>query len=156
MNALLLIDLQIDFLAANGLLPVGATKAERVIVVANRMVELFEERHWPIIVIFNQFHDAPHFPKTKSSAFTNPAFTDYLQKGGIDNVIICGVYTEGCVRATAFGALGASLGTTVLSDGVASKRSATHKWALSNMQKRGVRVISSREYLDSCAERQER
>jgi len=54
-TALLLIDLQIDFLADNGRMPVGGANAERVISVANRLVELFEERRWPIIVIFNQF-----------------------------------------------------------------------------------------------------
>ena len=181
MNALLLIDIQIDFLSDNGRMPVGAANAERVISVANRMVALFEERGWPIIVIYNQFkksdvmgnffrryaavegsdggrmdprvlvHDARSFSKAKSSAFTNPDFCAYLKMTGIDHVVICGVYAEGCVRATAFDAQRAGLDTVVLSDGVASNRKPKYKWALSHLRKRGIRTISFEEYLRSLA-----
>jgi nicotinamidase-related amidase len=177
MNALLLMDLQLDFLADDGRLPVGAANAERVIAVANRMVALFEERRWPIIVIFNQFkkadlmgnffrrnaaiegseggkidprvlvHEARWFSKAKSSAFTNPDLADYLKTAGIDRVVICGVYAEGCVRATAFAAQRADLATVVLADGVASDRHAKYKWALSHMRKRGIQVMWLEDYL---------
>jgi nicotinamidase-related amidase len=177
MSALILMDLQIDFLADTGRLPVGAANAERVISIANSMVDLFEERRWPIIVIFNQFkksdvmgnffrryaavegseggnidprvliHDARYFSKAKSSAFTNPDICEYLKSTGIEQVVICGVYAEGCVRATAFDAQKAGLDTVVLSDGVSSKRKATYKWALSHMGKRGIRIMSFEEYL---------
>jgi len=179
MDALLLMDLQIDFLANGGRLPVGAANAERVIAVANRMAALFAERQCPIIMIANQFkrsdtlgnffrryaamegteggyidprvlaHDACSFSKAKSSAFTNPDLADHLKAALIDRLVICGVYTEGCVRATAFDALRAGLETVVISDGVASKRTATYKWALTHMRKRGVRVVSMDEYLYS-------
>jgi nicotinamidase-related amidase len=177
-NALLLIDLQIDFLSDNGRLPVGGTNAERVISIANRLVELFEERRWPIIVIFNQFkqsdflgnffrryaavegseggkpdprilvHDARYFSKAKSSAFSNPEFSEYLKMTGVGHVAICGVYAEGCVRATAFDALKANLDTVVLSDGVASNHKSKYKWALSSMQKRGIQVMPFEDYLE--------
>ena len=177
MDALLLVDLQIDFLAVDGRLPVGAANAGRVIAVANRMAALFEEQQWPIIVIANQFkrsdalgnffrryaamegteggnidprvlvHDARSFSKAKSSAFTNPDLADHLKAALIDRVVICGVYAEGCVRATAFDALRAGLETMVISDAVASKRTATYKWALTHMRKRGIRVGSMDEYL---------
>jgi nicotinamidase-related amidase len=175
-DALLLIDLQVDFLSDTGRLPVGTANAERVISVANRMIALFEERHCPIFVIVNQFkktdvignffrrnaaiegteggridprilvHDAFHFSKARGSAFTNPDFSEKLRATGIDRVVICGVYAEGCVRATAFDALKAGLETLVLSDGVASNRQAKYKWALSSMRKRGVRIMPSEEY----------
>jgi len=178
-NALLLIDLQIDFLSANGRLPVGAANAERVISIANRLIELHEERRWPIIVISNQFkqsdflgnffrgyaaiegseggktdprivvHDARYFSKAKSSAFSNPAFPEYLKMAGIGHVVICGVYAEGCVRATAFDAQKANLDTVVLSDGVSSNRNSKYKWALSSMRKRGVQVMSFEDYLET-------
>lgn len=177
MDALLLIDLQIDFLADDGRLPVGAANAERVIANANRMVALFAEQRLPICVIANQFkrsdalgnffrryaamegteggyidprvvvHDARSFSKAKTSAFTNPDLGAYLKAALIDRVVICGVYTEGCVRATAFDALRAGLETVVISNGVASRRTATYKWALTHMQKRGVRVVPMEEYL---------
>jgi nicotinamidase-related amidase len=72
-----------------------------------------------------------------------------MKMTGISRVVICGVYAEGCVRATAFDALKADLDTVVLSDGVASRRKATCKWALSNMEKRGIRVMSFENYLEA-------
>ena len=177
MTALLLIDLQIDFLADSGRLPVGAVNAAGVIAVANRMAALFAERRWPIIVILNQFKksdvignffrkyaalegtegggidprvvvsDARCFSKAKSSAFTNPDFAAYLKSAAIGRVVICGVYADGCVRATAFDALRADLDTVVLADGVASKSNSRGKWALSQMQKRGVSIMTFTEYL---------
>lgn len=185
MDALLLVDLQIDFLANDGRLPVGAANAERVIDVANRMAALFAGQQWPIIVIANQFkrsdtlgnffrryaamegsegghmdprvlvHDAPLFCKAKSSAFTNPHLADHLKAALIDRVVICGVYAEGCVRATAFDALRAGLKTVVISDGVASNRTATCRWALTHMRKRGVRVMAMDECLADLGRRME-
>jgi len=178
MHALLLIDLQVDFLSDKGRLPVGAANAARVIDVANSMVALFEERQWPIIVIINQFkisdvignicrrfaavegsdggkidprvlvHDVRHFSKAKSSAFTNPDFSEYLKNLGIRHVVICGVYAEGCVRATAVDAKRANLETVVLSDGVSSNRKSMYKWALSHMLNRGVQIMSFEDYLE--------
>ena len=177
MDALLLVDLQIDFLADDGRLPVGAANAERVISVANRMAALFAERQWPVIMIANQFRrsdtignlfrryaalegtegahidprvlvrDARSFSKAKSSAFTNPDLAAHLKSSPIDRLVICGVYTEGCVRATAIDALRTGLQTVVISDGVASRRTAPHKWALTQMRKRGARVVSMDDYL---------
>jgi nicotinamidase-related amidase len=185
MNALLLIDLQIDFLSDNGRLPVGAANAERVISVANSMVALFEERHWPIVVISNQFkgsdvignifrryasiegseggkidprvlvHDVRHFSKAKSSAFTNPDFSSYLKMAGIRHVVICGVYAEGCVRATAIDAKRANLETVVLSDGVSSNRESRYKWALSHMLNRGIQIMSFEDYLERHSNKQQ-
>jgi nicotinamidase-related amidase len=177
MKALLLIDLQIDFLSDRGRLPVGAANAGRVISIANRMIALFEEHRWPIVVIYNQFkksdvignffrrysalegseggridprvlvHDAQHFSKAQSSAFSNHALSGYLQTAGIRDVVICGVYAEGCVRATALDAIKAGLDTVVLADGVTSNRNSKHKWALSHMKKRGIQVMSFEDYL---------
>jgi len=66
---------------------------------------------------------------------------------GIGHVVICGVYAEGCVRATAFDAQKANLDTLVLSDGVSSNRNSKCKWAISHMQKRGVQIMSFEDYL---------
>jgi len=171
-TALLLIDLQIDFLSDKGRMPVGTANADRVIMTANQMIQFCEERRWPVIVIYNQFkktdilanffrnraalegseggnmdprirvREGLFFSKSKSSAFTNPDLSGCLKEMGIEQVVICGVYAEGCVRATALDALRANLGTTLISDGVASNRKSKLKWALSHMQKRGIQVMT--------------
>lgn len=178
-TALLLIDLQIDFLSDKGRMPVGTANADRVIMTANQMIQLYEERRWPVIVIYNQFkktdilanffrnraaiegseggnmdprirvREGLFFSKSKSSAFTNPDLSEYLKKMGIGQVVICGVYAEGCVRATALDAQRANLRTILISDGVASNRNSKLKWALSHMQKRGIQVMMLENYLKS-------
>jgi nicotinamidase-related amidase len=178
-SALLLLDLQIDFLSDNGRMPVGSANAERVILAANRMIKIYEDRRWPIIVIYNQFkktdkianffrkfaaiegseggnmdprihvHDGIFISKTKSSAFTNPDLSEHLKNMCIDNVVLCGVYAEGCVRATALDAQRANLRTTLISDGVASNRKFKYQWALSHMQKKGIKIMSYENYIES-------
>lgn len=186
MTALLLIDLQIDFLADDGRLPVGEANAARVIAVVNRVAALFAERRWPVIVILNQFkksdvfgnffrkyaalegteggeidprvviQEARYFSKAKSSAFTNPDFCEYLKSAAIGRVVICGVYADGCVRATAFDALRADMDTVVLADGVSSNSKSRNKWALSQLRKRGISIMTSEDYLAASQLRSER
>jgi nicotinamidase-related amidase len=178
-SALLLIDLQIDFLSDNGRMPVGSANAERVIFTANQMIKIYEERRWPIIVIYNQFkkkdiianfyrnfaaiegseggnmdprihvHDGIFISKTKSSAFSNADLSEHLKHMGIDHIVLCGVYAEGCVRATALDAQRFKLRTTLISDGVASNRKFKYQWALSHMQKKGIRIMTHENYIES-------
>lgn len=175
--ALLLIDLQKDFLAETGRMPVGSAQAKKVIATANQLIRFFNKRRWPIMDICNNFkqndfignffrkhaamegsegaemdpriidHGATCFPKSRSSAFSNPYLVEYLKQKGIEQIVICGVYAEGCVRSTALDARRAGLGVTLISDGVASNRAFTYRWALRRMQRKGVRIQSLGEYL---------
>jgi nicotinamidase-related amidase len=79
--------------------------------------------------------------------------SEYLKQNEIDHIVICGVSAEGCVRATALAARRAGLCAILISDGVASDRAFKFNWALSNMQKRGIRILSLEEYLHSNATR---
>jgi nicotinamidase-related amidase len=54
-TVLLLIDLQRDFLETDGRLPVPATDANRVIIVANRMIAHAQKAGWTMIWIKNEF-----------------------------------------------------------------------------------------------------
>jgi len=178
-TALILIDLQQDFLSGTGRMPVGSANAEKVIMTVNQLIRFQEKRGWLIIDVNSQFkkndiignffrkqaavegseggkmdpriveHGASLFPKSRSSAFSNPYLKAYLQHKEIDNIVICGVYAEGCVRATALDARRAGLGVTLVSDGVASSRAFKYHWALSHMKKRGIRILSLNEFLRS-------
>jgi nicotinamidase-related amidase len=180
-TALLLIDLQNDFLSSAGRMPVGAANAEMVIAAANQLIDFNRKRHWLIVDVLSQFkksdiignfirknaavegsegsevdprivpHDASCFPKSKSSAFSNPYLVAYLQHRQIGHLALCGVYAEGCVRATALDARRAGLDVTLISDGIASDRTAKYKWALSHLQKKGIHIMTLEEYLRSHA-----
>lgn len=176
--ALLLIDLQIDFLSHSGRMPVGDDSAERVLSTANRLISLHEKRRWPIVLICSSYkrytlignclrhqaalenspgsmpdprlmfsHHPVTFPKSRSSAFDNPYLVEYLKQKLVDRVVICGVYAEGSVQATALDALQAHLEVDLIAEGVASATAAQYSWALSQMEQRGIGILSVEEYL---------
>lgn len=177
-TALLLIDLQIDFLSDRGRMPVGSDHAERVIATANRLIAFHQLRHWPIVLICSHYkrytvicnclrkhaamersegsrpdpslrfaHDPVTFPKSRSSAFANPYLVEYLKEKLVDRVVICGVYAEGSVQATAEDARQAHLDVALIAEGVASGTAATYTWALSQMEQKGIRILYLEDYL---------
>jgi nicotinamidase-related amidase len=175
-EALLLVDFQYDFLASSGRMPVGEENARRVIDIANSMAALFEKRGCPIVFIHNQFkasdvirnffrrhaaiegsagsrpdsrvqvRGARFVEKSRRSAFSNPDLAAYLKMAGIDHVILCGVYAEGCVLATALDAQKSGLQVTVLSDGIASDREFKYNWALSRLRRQRIRLLTHDAY----------
>jgi nicotinamidase/pyrazinamidase len=54
------------------------------------------------------------------SGFDRTSLADYLRKRRVDRVVICGIATDYCVKATALDALGQGFHTTVLADAVAA------------------------------------
>ena len=54
-TALIILDLQRDFLEGNGRMPVGTGNADRVIASANRLLQHAEHAGWMIVVIKNEF-----------------------------------------------------------------------------------------------------
>ncbi len=172
--ALLAIDLQRDFLEANGRQSVGPERAARVIETSNRLVKHAAVAGWQTIFIKNEFskndwfgnllrggsaiqgsagaemdprvmvpENAPMIRKNKASAFTNPALEDLLKKSAIRQVIVLGVMTEACVRATAKAARSRALQVTLVSDAVASRFEWLHRVGLIAMRKAGVEIKSS-------------
>lgn len=180
--ALLLIDLQIDFLSDGGRMPVDSASAERVISAANRLIAFHERRRWPIVLVCSNykhytlvgnclrkyaameksegsmpdprliFSQPPvTFPKSRSSAFANPYLTEYLKQKLVDRVVICGVYTEGSVRATAEDARLIPLEVVLVADGIASREAVRYTWALSRMEQEGMWILTLDEYLQQGA-----
>ena len=55
-------------------------------------------------------------PKTKASGFFHTPLTSYLNRESVDTVLVCGVSTSGCVRATAVDACSHGYTTLVVDD----------------------------------------
>jgi nicotinamidase-related amidase len=85
--------------------------------------------------------------KNKASAFTNPALDDLLRKLAIRHVILLGVMTEACVRATAKAARSRGFQVTLVSDAVASRFDWLHRVGLIAMRQAGVEIKSSSDLL---------
>jgi ureidoacrylate peracid hydrolase len=86
--------------------------------------------------------------KSELDAFTNPELHSCLAQEGIRQILVAGVATDRCVRATALGARSKGYETIVLSDLVAA---ATHRRREHNetldylAAQHGIRVLSAAE-----------
>lgn len=92
--------------------------------------------------------------KSYASAFFGTPLVTYLVGLGVDTLVITGVSTSGCVRATAVDAVTRGFKVAVVADAVADRIVASHKIALLDMWMKYTDVIDSkaaREYLQSQA-----
>jgi maleamate amidohydrolase len=81
--------------------------------------------------------------KKFASAFFQTKLTDSLLKIQADSVVICGVTTSGCVRATAVDSLQNNFPTTIAKDCVGDRDSDAHKANLYDLQSKYADVIHS-------------
>jgi len=149
--ALLLVDLQYDFIEREGLLPSARELIENVA----RILRVCRQSGVPVIhsrtvVSADGTDRMPHWvrndiwacvegsrgcssppeiqplanepvcPKQYFSAFGSPALGKELKRRGIDTLFLAGIYTHGCVRATALDAYERGYGVRILADAVAS------------------------------------
>jgi len=68
--------------------------------------------------------------KTQSSAFAHTYLATVLHNAGVDTVILTGVVTSGCVRATAADSLANGFRTIVVPEAVADHLPGAHQWTL--------------------------
>jgi nicotinamidase-related amidase len=177
-TALLILDMQLDFLQVSGKLPVAQDQVPNLIVVVNKLLGGAAERGWIPLNIVNdysswditnlfrnyaaisgtpgaaldprvQMDGARRFTKNVSDAFTNPELVKFIDSNRIGKVIIGGVFAEACVTSTARGAIRRGLTPFVVSDAVASGSDAVRDAAITSLRSTGVIVASSSEIFDS-------
>jgi nicotinamidase-related amidase len=86
--------------------------------------------------------------KTTASALFGTPLLSYLVRLGVDSLIIGGVSTSGCVRATCVDAISYGFNAAVLEDGTADRIVASHKVALLDIWMKYADVITCQEALD--------
>ncbi|MDQ2946621.1 MAG: isochorismatase family protein [Acidobacteriota bacterium] len=116
-KALLILDLQKDFLARDGKLPVAADQAAALLVTANQLLDAASAKRWLPIVIFNSYAPwnvanifrnsaavrnsqgaeidpalktlgLPQFAKSEPDAFSNPGLGSFLRQHAVETVIV--------------------------------------------------------------------
>lgn len=89
--------------------------------------------------------------KVHASAFYGTALLSYVIGLGVDTLLVAGVSTSGCVRATAVDAVSMNFNVAVLSDCVTDRIPASHKTSLLDLWMKYTDVVDSGEatrYLD--------
>ena len=168
-NALLLIDLQKDFLSRSGRLPVEISQVPPLLEAVNHAIEEAKAegaqviaignafRRWDPANIFRRFaaieggagtalderiaqQDALFFRKWAGSAFCNEALDLWLKKNGVKNLKVAGVYANGCVAATVKDAIKRGYHVTVLEDAVAARSERARQKGLESCRRRGAEL----------------
>jgi len=83
--------------------------------------------------------------KKFASAFFGTSLAEALSDEGIDTLLITGLSTSGCVRATALDALQSGFAPFVVSEACGDRHSAPHEANLFDLQAKYAEVISERE-----------
>ncbi len=96
---------------------------------------------------------ADEFVVTKQypSAFFGTSLAPLLVSMGVDNVILTGLTTSGCVRASCVDAMSHGFITTVVSDACGDRHPAPHEANLFDMNAKYADVVSEAEILDFIA-----
>lgn len=85
--------------------------------------------------------------KKRFSAFMHTHLDALLRRLGVDHIVICGVQTPNCIRATAFDAVSLDYPrVTVLSDATASANSSVQASNLEDMKNVGIEILKVAEW----------
>ena len=83
--------------------------------------------------------------KQFASAFFGTSLSETLSREGIDTLLITGLSTSGCVRATALDALQSGFAPFVVREACGDRHSAPHEANLFDLQAKYAEVVSERE-----------
>lgn len=87
--------------------------------------------------------DEPVLPKAKPSAFWQTGLSDVLAFHRIDTLVVCGISTSGCVRATVVDAFSHNLRVVVPHECVGDRGELSHKVSLFDMHMKYAEVQST-------------
>ncbi|MEQ3554799.1 isochorismatase family protein [Pseudonocardia nematodicida] len=85
--------------------------------------------------------DEPAVVKQHASAFAGTALADRLRERDVDTVVVAGVSTSGCVRATATDALAAGFRPIVVADACADRSADLHRRNLDDLDAKYADVV---------------
>jgi nicotinamidase-related amidase len=169
---LLVIDMQVDFLSQKGRLHVEQEGVEGLISNVNSAIAGCQKRGIPVMHIRNEFsrfsignpfrlfaaikgtpgakldprvraEGTRDLTKQRGDAFTNTELPVLLARLKIHKVLLAGVFANGCVRATARGAIRRGYQTVILADCVASGSEQSTRRALASMRGLGASIVQA-------------
>lgn len=86
--------------------------------------------------------------KRRWSAFFGTELEILLKRLKIENLIVTGVQTPNCIRATVYDALSLDYNVIVISDATASSSQKIQKYNLSDMENIGVKLLNTEEIIN--------
>jgi len=179
LTALVLLNYQVDYLRADGRMPVAQDQVGGLIKATNKMIAAMRQRPMPVIYTLNEFTPfepvsdlgqsfsalrfesgsaldkrinylgGVYFSNDDWDAFANPQFAKHLQLIGAGHLVLAGTYPERSVLDTAREAKRRLYAVTVISDAVASADAQRRDAALQALRQVGVEIETSDQFIAS-------
>jgi len=169
-TALLVLDMQEDFLGENAKMPINKEQIPAITAVVNNLIDDFEKNGQMIIYVKSEFpkhaignrirHYAAIegdpgteiygkikisgnvvFSKQEPDAFSNPDFEKYLITNQVNQLVITGVYANQCVLYTTLGALNRKYRVKFVKNGVGDSSEKEVNKACETVKKKNGEVI---------------
>jgi maleamate amidohydrolase len=174
-TALIILDIQKDFLGDQARMPVAKHQVSPIIDCINTMIEKTKKAEISIIYVGNEFEKTQfisnwfrnnaalkgslgaqlderlqiindlYFSKNRGDALSNSKLFNFLKANHIEHLILVGLFLEGCVTATAKGAMRRNFKVTVIRDAVASATDKKRDESLRKLGSCGIRILDSSE-----------
>jgi nicotinamidase-related amidase len=169
-KALLVIDMQIDYIDEKGKFPIEKSQINNLIENVNNIIAAFNYNNYQIIYFKRKFrkNDIKNifrnfaavegtagteidpriqivsdniFDKFTTSVFSNKLFEDFLISNRINELYLCGVMADQCVYETALSAYNKGYIVNYFSNAVGSLNVKNIENAIRKLNKRGVNII---------------
>jgi len=167
-SALMLIDLQADFLDDDGRMPVARAHVAPMIAAAAEALELFKRCGRPVVAVGNEYRrgdvvmnilrryaslegspgarwdqrvpldGAKYFPKWGGSAFGNPELEPWLRANGVGALVVAGLMARGCVTATTKAAIERGFRVMLIEPAIACMSDRSRERALARLERKGA------------------
>jgi nicotinamidase-related amidase len=169
-TALLVLDMQEDFLGENAKMPINKEQIPAITAVVNSLIDEFEKNGQLIIYVKSEFpkkaignrirhyaaiEGSPGtnisgkirisgiaiFSKKDPDAFSDQKFEKYLIANQVNQLVITGVYANQCVLYTTLGALNRKYQVKFVRNGVGDSSEKEVNKACEKVKKKGAEVI---------------
>jgi nicotinamidase-related amidase len=169
-RALLVIDMQIDYIDENGKLPIEKSQTNNLIKNVNNIIDYSHGINYKIIYIRRLFRkndignvfrnfaaiegtagveidprinvvSGNIFDKYTPSAFSNKRFENFLIKNHINELYVCGVMADECVYETALSAFNSGYIVNYYANAVGASSKKNIESAIEKLKSRGIKII---------------
>ena len=169
-KALLVIDMQIDYVGKNGKFSIEKNQIENLINITNEVIEYFYKNDYTIVYLRNVFkkNDFKNifrnyavvegtlgveidpriniiseniFDKYSPNAFTNIDFENFLINNQINELYLCGIMADECVYETALGAFNKGYIVNYYGNAVGSSSVKKIEKAIRKLNNKGINII---------------
>lgn len=169
-KALLVIDMQIDYIDENGKFPIEKNQINGLIKTVNNIIDDFHGNNYQIIYIRRLFrkNDLKNvfrnfaaiegtagaeidpginivsidiFDKYAPSAFSNKRFENFLIRNQINELYVCGVMADECVYETALSAFNSGYIVNYYANAVGASSAKNIENAIEKLKNRGINII---------------